>query len=77
MHCREEVINEHIAPDSGYWLDFLYQIEYFNLSGRPRHVYRGVCQGSCRVSHFLSGLFILSLRVQIYRPDGCPIACAA
>ena len=37
----------------------------------------GVCQGSCRVSHFLSGLFILSLRVQIYRPDGCPIACAA
>ncbi|MHB1882574.1 MAG: hypothetical protein ACYCPA_10345, partial [Acidithiobacillus sp.] len=25
----------------------------------------GVCQGSCRVSHFLSGLFILSLRVQI------------
>ena len=37
----------------------------------------GVCQGSCRVSHFLSGLFILSLRVQIYRPDGYPIACAA
>ena len=37
----------------------------------------GVCQGSCRVSHFLSGLFILSLRVQIYRPDRCPIACAA
>ena len=37
----------------------------------------GVCQGSCRVTHFLSGLFILSLRVQIYRPDGCPIACAA
>ena len=37
----------------------------------------GVCQGSCRVSHFFSGLFILSLRVQIYRPDGCPIACAA
>ena len=40
-------------------------------------VAHGVCQGSCRVSHFLSGLFILSLRVQIYRPDGCPIACAA
>ncbi|MBU2830426.1 FAD-dependent oxidoreductase [Acidithiobacillus ferriphilus] len=37
----------------------------------------GVCQGSCRVTHFLSGLFILSLRVQIYRPDGCPIACTA
>ena len=37
----------------------------------------GVCQGSCSVTHFLSGLFILSLRVQIYRPDGCPIACAA
>ncbi|MDA8182449.1 MAG: hypothetical protein M0Z26_08875, partial [Acidithiobacillus sp.] len=37
----------------------------------------GVCQGSCRVTHFLSGLFILSLWVQIYRPDGCPIACAA
>ena len=37
----------------------------------------GVCQGSCRVSHFLSGLFILPLRVQIYRTDGCPIACAA
>ncbi|WP_423855878.1 ParB/Srx family N-terminal domain-containing protein [Acidithiobacillus sulfuriphilus] len=37
----------------------------------------GVCQGSCRVSHFLSGLFILPLRVQIYRTDRCPIACAA
>ena len=37
----------------------------------------GVCQGSCRVSYFLSGLFILPLRVQIYRTDGCPIACAA
>ena len=37
----------------------------------------GVCQGSCRVTHFLSGLFILSLWVQIYRPDGCPISCAA
>ena len=37
----------------------------------------GVCQGSCRVSHFSSGLFILPLRVQIDRTDGCPIACAA
>ena len=37
----------------------------------------GVCQGSCRVTHFLSRLFILPLRVQIYRTDGCPIACAA
>ena len=37
----------------------------------------GVCQGRCRVSYFLSGLFILPLRVQIYRTDGCPIACAA
>ncbi|SMH65377.1 protein of unknown function [Acidithiobacillus ferrivorans] len=37
----------------------------------------GVCQGSCRVSHFLNGHFILPLRVQIYRTDGCPIACAA
>ena len=37
----------------------------------------GVCQGSCRVTHFLSNLFILPLRVQIYRTDGCPIACVA
>ncbi|WP_215887060.1 hypothetical protein, partial [Acidithiobacillus thiooxidans] len=33
----------------------------------PRLVPSGVCQGSCRVTHFLSNLFILPLRVQIYR----------
>ena len=58
--------------------------QYSTAAGRQRtranyvqFLQTGVCQGSCRVSHFLSGLFILSLRVQIYRPDGCPIACAA
>jgi hypothetical protein len=45
--------------------------------GFSRFVTSGVCQGSCRVSHFLSRHFILPLRVQIYRTDGCPIACAA
>ncbi len=34
----------------------------------------GVRLGSC---HFLSGLFIVPLRVQIDRADGCPVVCTA
>ena len=53
------------------WPDKRFAVKY------PRWEPSGVCQGSCRVSHFLSGHFILPLRVQIYRTDGCPISCAA
>nr|MBU2815149.1 hypothetical protein [Acidithiobacillus ferruginosus] len=50
---------------SGKWL-LSSSNEYLLNADNPKEISlngSGVCQGSCRVSHFLSGHFILPLRV--------------